>query len=403
VVTSAGSTNNRARYSPFVVRSAAPAPSRILVMVPHNTYLAYNKVGGTSAYINETDGSVYNEAHATKISLNRPYHTREWSNWDYPLLRFLEREGYDLSYVAEADVDANPGILEQHRAVIVSGHSEYWTKAMRDGFEAARDEGTNLFFAGANDAFWQVRYEDSSCADDDTVCASAGDRRTMVIYKMRSGDPVDPVSDPSLRTIRFRELDRSECELQGGVQWLDPGHFPDDGYADMTVTAAGAADPWLEGTGLTEGSTIVGMAGTEFDSFWPDCEVPSSPKILFQYQSGNFPAEIDSASVRYQEPGSGALVFSSGNLHFPFTLDSWRWNPTIFAGIPPQDTRMQQFTRNVLGEMQGPEPPVGPTNPVGSAPSGDDEQLKKCKKKAKRIENRGKRKKALKRCKKKFG
>jgi hypothetical protein len=359
VVTSSGSGNNQARYSPFVVRSAAPQAqaSKILVVVPQNTYLAYNKFGGTSAYINETNKSVYNKPHATKISLNRPYHTREWSNWDYPLTRFLEREGYDVSYVTDADVDTDPNILQQHQMAIVSGHSEYWTKNMRDGFQAARDNGVSLFFAGANDSFWQVRYEDSSCADNDTVCNTPGDRRTMVIYKMRSGDPVDPISDPALKTIRFRELNRSECEIQGRVQWLDPGYFPNDGYANMTVTSAGAADPWLQGSGLTTGSTIVGMAGTEFDSYWPTCQTPAAPKILFQYQSSQFPAEIDSASVRYQTPNSGARVFSSGNLHFPFTLDSWRWSPSLFTGIPAQDTRMQAFTRNVLADLQRPAPP----------------------------------------------
>ena len=201
VITSAGSTQNQARYSPFVVRSTAPQAqaSKILVVVPHNTYLAYNKFGGTSAYVNETNGHVYSGEHATKVSLNRPYHTREWSDWDYPMLRFLEREGYDVSYVADADVDANPNILQQHQMVIVSGHSEYWTKNMRDGFQNARDNGVSLFFAGGNDAFWQVRYEDSSCADDDTVCNNPGDRRTMVIYKMREGDPVDPITDPTRR------------------------------------------------------------------------------------------------------------------------------------------------------------------------------------------------------------
>ena len=360
VITSAGSTQNQARYSPFVVRSTAPQAqaSKILVVVPHNTYLAYNKFGGTSAYVNETNGHVYSGEHATKVSLNRPYHTREWSDWDYPMLRFLEREGYDVSYVADADVDANPNILQQHQMVIVSGHSEYWTKNMRDGFQNARDNGVSLFFAGGNDAFWQVRYEDSSCADDDTVCNNPGDRRTMVIYKMREGDPVDPITDPTLKTIRFRELNRSECELQGGVQWEDPGYFPDDGYANTTVTAAGAADRWMQGTGLTTGSTIVGMAGTEFDSFWPDCQTPAAPTILFQYKGDQPVPNTDATSVKYQTPGSGARVFSSGNLHFSFTLDSWRWNPALFTGIPPQDTRMQQFTRNVLGDMQRPAPPT---------------------------------------------
>ena len=89
-----------ARYYPFVVRSTAATPSDYLVVVPTNTYNAYNAWGGTSAYDNNTDGSIYSQNHATKESFNRPYLKREWRFWDYPLLRYLEREGFDVSYVS---------------------------------------------------------------------------------------------------------------------------------------------------------------------------------------------------------------------------------------------------------------------------------------------------------------
>ena len=60
---------------------------------------------------------------------------------------------------------------------------------MRDGFRMPRaTPGRTSSSRAANDAYWQVRYEDASCADDNTVCGNPGDRRTMVIYKMREGD-----------------------------------------------------------------------------------------------------------------------------------------------------------------------------------------------------------------------
>ena len=352
--------NFTARYSPFVVRSSAPqsSASSILVVVPYNTYLAYNKWGGTSAYENTTSGS-FHLAHATKVSFNRPFDRKHWSYWDLPLLHFLEREGYDVSYVSDTDVDANPNILLNHRAVIVSGHSEYWTKNMRDGFDAARDQGTNLLFAGANDAYWQVRYEDSSCADDNTVCGTIGDRRTMVIYKQETGDPTDPISNSSLKTIKWRDLGRPECELQGGVQY--GSWFPNDGYADYTTTAAGAADPWADGSGLSSGTTIKGLVGFEFDSFLPDCDVPGTPTILFSYQSAFTSADIDAAAVRYTANGSGARVFSSGSEQWAWGLDSYRWDPSLFTGIPAQNTAIQQLTRNMLTDMQKPASPVSLT------------------------------------------
>jgi VCBS repeat-containing protein len=352
-------SSNRARYSPFVVRSTAPqsSASSILVVVPFNTYLAYNAWGGTSAYDNNTNKSIFNLAHATKVSFNRPFDRKHWSYWDLPLLRFLEREGYDVSYVSDTDVDANPSILQQHRAVIVSGHSEYWSKNMRDGFDAARAAGTNIMFMGANDAYWQVRYEDSSCASDNTVCSNVGNRRTMVIYKQEGNDGTDPISDPALRTIKWRDLGRPECELQGGVQY--GSWFPNDGYADYTTTAAGASDAWASGAGLSTGSTISGLVGFEFDSFFPDCNVPGTPTILFSYQSAFTSADIDAAAVRYADNTSGARVFSSGSEQWAWGLDSYRWDPTLFTGIPATNPAIQQFTRNMLTDMQKPAAPSG--------------------------------------------
>ena len=298
-------------------------------------------------------------AHATKVSFNRPFHRREWRFWDIDVLRFLEREGYDVSYVSDTDVDANPQILQQHRAVIVSGHAEYWTKNQRNGFDAARDAGTNLFFAGANDAYWQVRYEDSSCADDNTVCGTVGDRRTMVIYKEEGNDGEDPNTDPSLETIQWRDLGSPECELQGGVQY--GSWFPNDGYRDYTTTAAGAADPWAAGSGLSNGSTVSGLVGFEYDSFFPSCAVPGTPQILFAYQGPETSAQYDSAAVKYTANGSGARVFSSGTEQWAWGLDSYRWDPTLFTGIPPTNPAIQQYTRNLLADMARPAPPASVT------------------------------------------
>ena len=359
-VLTSGSQSGSARYSPFVVRSNAPqaSASNVLVVVPFNTYLAYNQWGGASAYDNFTNGSTFDLDHATKVSFNRPFHRREWRNWDLPLLRFLEREGYDVSYVSDTDVDANPSILQQHRAVIVSGHGEYWTKGMRDGFDSARDHGTNLFFAGANDAYWQVRYEDSTCPSDDTICPASpgpGNRRTMVIYKEEGNDGEDPNTNPALETVLWRDLGRPECELQGGVQF--GSWFPNDGYRDYKVSAAGAADPWSTGTGWASNSNIVGLVGFEFDSFFPTCQPPGTPSILFTYQGPETSAQFDSAGVRYTTPTSGARVFSSGSMQWSWGLDSYRWDPSLFSGIPT-NAGVQQFTRNMLGDMARPAAPA---------------------------------------------
>jgi N,N-dimethylformamidase beta subunit-like, C-terminal len=237
----------------FVVRApAVPARrSTILVQVPVNTWEAYNNWGGKSLYnVNSTFG-----APANRVSFDRPIAPKgQWPIvWEVPLVRFLEREGYDLSYQTDVDTHLAPSSLLDHRLVMTSGHDEYWTKEMRDGLDTARDHGTNLAFMGANNGYWQVRYEDGT--------------QTMVGYK----SPTDPNPDPALKTILFRELGRPECALEG-VQHQGGYRHSTDENLDYRVNASALADAWFSGTGFDASSvcpTRSAASGTRCRPFRP--------------------------------------------------------------------------------------------------------------------------------------
>ena len=97
----------------FILRQPPTAPpSQILVHVPVNTWEAYNAWGGRSLY-NFTMERAY------RVSFERPFDhqaaTPLW--WEIQLVRFLEREGYDVSYATDIDTDANPASLLLHRLV----------------------------------------------------------------------------------------------------------------------------------------------------------------------------------------------------------------------------------------------------------------------------------------------
>ncbi len=315
----------------FVVREAPGRAAEYLVQVPVNTWEAYNGWGGKSLYrFNSTQG-----VPANRVSFDRPF---AWGGfgqpapftWEIQLVRFLEREGYDVGYQTDVDTDAAPQSLVLHRAVIAAGHGEYWTKGMRDAFDAARDVGTNLAFMGANTGYWQVRYEDGG--------------RTIVGYKSLA----DPYPDPALRTALFRDLGRPECELLG-VE-----HLSGMGHADYSVNPAAAGDPWFAGTGLTGGSVLPYLVGSEFDAiptFMPaPCAKPGLVDLL-QYRGplGNADA------VGYTAP-SGARVFASGSAQFSWGLDGFG---TSGRGAPPPDARLQQLVRNLLADLGRPAPPAG--------------------------------------------
>lgn len=131
----------------FVVRAPASRESAVLVQVPVNTWQAYNPWGGKSLDdFNSSTGA------ANHVSFDRPLVPAyvQVFLWELQLVRFLEREGYDVSYQTDVDTHRNPAELEHHRLVVTAGHGEYWTKELRDAFEQARDLGTNLAFMGAN-------------------------------------------------------------------------------------------------------------------------------------------------------------------------------------------------------------------------------------------------------------
>jgi hypothetical protein len=349
LILTSGSAAGSAGIVPFVVRSAPARASRILVVAPVNTWQAYNAWGGKSLYLSLLGSNPKDYAHA--VSFDRPYDattSRTLLYWEYPLVRFLERYGYDVSYTTDIAVDRDPAELQRHRLVIIPGHSEYWTKAMRDAAEAARDAGTNLAFIGGNDAYWQARYAD--------------DRRTLLEFRASS---LDPEPDEATKTVRFRDLQapRPECTLVG-VEWQG-GWESDQIPHSFAVDAAALGDPWFKGTGFTATSTLDRLVGYEWDAIEPGCSGPT-PRVFFHYEGAPAPPvrppfkrtwySTNADVVAYTAP-SGARVFATGSIQFSWGLDGFArslpdGNP-LFTDRAPPDPRLQRFMRNVLDDLSG--------------------------------------------------
>ena len=337
-----GTAAGRGSWVPFIVRAPASQRSAILVQAAVNTWQAYNDWGGYSLYKGPTGASC--KSVCSRVSFDRPYDPRTPNFWEYelPLAHFLEESGADVSYTTDVDTDRNPAELLEHRLVIVAGHDEYWTKAMRDGFDAARAAGTNLAFMGANDGYWQMRYAD--------------DRRTIVEYRLRN---LDPEPDPRLKTMRFRDLvpPRPECALEG-VQYVRNGGVESLGSQhDYSVAPGALADRWFAGTGFTQSSTLAGLVGYEWDAVVPGCVRPA-PTGLFHFAGS--PAAAD--AVRFTAP-SGALVFSAGSLSFAKGLDDFRLRS---QAVPSGDPRLEAFVRNALADLVRPAAPLAVTVSAGT-------------------------------------
>ncbi|MGZ3429452.1 MAG: N,N-dimethylformamidase beta subunit family domain-containing protein, partial [Polyangia bacterium] len=147
-----------ARFAPFVVRDRRAVD--VLAIVPTNTDEAYNAWGGESLYTDSRYGLA--AGHGYEVSFDRPFEAGGQGGYflysAMPTIEYLEANGYDVTYAVDHDVHVDSSLLPRARLVMVLAHDEYWSRTMRDHYEAARAAGVSLAFLGANIGFWQVRF-----------------------------------------------------------------------------------------------------------------------------------------------------------------------------------------------------------------------------------------------------
>jgi hypothetical protein len=342
----------------FVVRDD-DSHSDLLFQTSDTTWQAYNSYGGNSLY---EGGPGVSPGRAYKVSYNRPLTVRgpipEDSpfNAEYPMVRWLERNGYDVSYFTGVDADRRGAEILEHKAFLSVGHDEYWSAQQRENVEAARDAGVNLAFFSGNEVFWKTRWEDS-------IDGSGTDHRTLVCYKETHAndkiDPEDEIWTGTWRDPRFSsETDAHEPEnaLTGTIFTVNSGtsaiQVPaTDGKMRLwRNTSVASLEP---GQTATLADETLGFEWDEdldngfrpaglFDLSSTTVEVPER---VLDYGSSYGPGTATHHLTLYRAP-SGALVFGVGTVQW-----SWGLDGEHDRGGPPADPRMQQATVNLFADM----------------------------------------------------
>ena len=331
-------------YIIFVVRED-DRRSDYLFQSSVTTYQAYNRWGGKSLYALNS-----NEKPARKVSFNRPYAQSpnpvaahglgagDFTAWEYNMVRWLEREAYDVTYSTNIDTHANRQLFKGHKAWLSVGHDEYWTWEMRAHVEQAREQGVGLAFFSANVCYWQIRLEPSQI--------TKGRNRTIVSYKddAVTADPYALDDDPRnnhLVTTRWREppVSRPEESLIGVMFEGDPVD------ADIVITNP---THWsMSGTGLRAGAHLPGLLGYEADRMFGSA--PAGTEILaespFILGGTQHVANMSSYST-----AQGVEVFAIGSIQWSWALDDF--NAPGLRACRLNDAA-QQITRNVLARLGG--------------------------------------------------
>ena len=342
--------NNGSSHMVFIVRDDS-GNSPILFKTSDATWQAYNHYRYFSLYIGET--TTY--SHAVKVSYNRPFYTRDglgggngtkdWLfNAEYPMIRWMERNGYNVSYTTDLDMDrdTSPITPSMHKIMMSVGHDEYWSGAERAKFENARDAGVHLAFFSGNEVYWKTRWEDN--------------HRTLVCYKegtmgeYNCGGKCDP--EINIWTGLWRDGCtpeylpndgcRPETSLSGQISWSNsrgaievPSKYKDLRFWRHTSIASS-----------TSGQTTIlpfGTLGDEWDAYQDQFESTyPAHRILF---SSTF-LNGQTHNLSLYRHSSGALVFGAGTIQWAWGLDENHDNGISLASLD-----MQQATVNLFADM----------------------------------------------------
>jgi hypothetical protein len=314
------------RYVPFVVRAANPGSrSRTVIISPTNTYQAYNNFGGRSFYP-ESLGDPQSPARATQVSFDRPYDQEaglgRYPLWEKYLVDWMTREGRQFEVLTDSDLE-EPTSLSNYSAVIIAGHSEYWTTAARATLEAFSRRGGHLAVLSGSTMWWQVRLSNNkrsltgfNGAEFDPNFGSADATVTTNWFAHPVNNPENRILATSFRNGGFtNKVDAPN----------DYSLKPLDQRTPWTVTNA---SHWVfVGTGLTNGQTFGReIAGLEVDGVLFNCDIAG--RVSGAEGSDEAPLNYHILAVIPASNGWGTMGFyvnSAGGGVFNAATQGWVW------------------------------------------------------------------------------
>jgi hypothetical protein len=380
----------------FVIRDEGHTRMPFVVVLATATHQAYNtwpgpERGGKSLYgFNSSDeiptdspspAGSFNQA--VEVSFDRPFYVGSGSadvgTWETPMIRFLEKTGYDVAYATDQDLDRDPEYFKNRKAIVFVGHSEYWSRKMFDNALAARDAGVHMLFATGNTLLWQVRFEPGA----------GGDQSTMVCYKTAWRN--DPENDAAFAALNKGDVEGSKKHFGLVTRlWKNLEYKPEVGIDErrsgMLLTGIESAAafsywyPWGDfvvrepthwiyaGTGLKYDDRIKGVMGYEIDStkIGDATFDPWRPKGQLRISTMIDKDGASRGSSAYYVADSGAEVVGIGAIAFSWALDS-------FASGDPSavDPRAQKMVTNALDRWLVSTPKPTPAGDAGVGGSSD--------------------------------
>ena len=240
----------------------------------------------------------------------------EFLLWEHPLAFWMEREGYDVTYISNLDTHRDAHGLRRAKGFLSVGHDEYWTQEMYDHVSDARDAGVNLAFLSGNSVSGRIYLKSSAAGQADRIFG-----------RWDQG--------PAANFQNEQELMGARSYGVGAADWI-----------------CQAPDHWLfAGTGLKQGEGIPQLVGWEYHGpplrEDPNLVVVASGKI----KTYNRESDRTYAATIYPGP-KGNFVFNAATCWWNMLLSRppGAVNPPNTDFTKP-DPRVQRITKNLLARM----------------------------------------------------
>jgi hypothetical protein len=389
----------------FVVRAAAPDPTRPLLVLTTNTWNAYNDFGGPNlytggthvsferplapGYLRKPDGpgsrvtvvDAPDPAMTTHLAYVRDHQLSPWAgsagwpNAELPFVRWAEDRGYGIDYAVNTDLDHVPDLLDGRRLYLSVGHDEYWTAGMRDAVESFTGAGGNAAFLSGNTAFWQVRIEDGERTmvgykDQLKRDPVYGTDRQHLLSAMWSdhlvGRPENHLTGVSFSRGGYHRIGRNVAAGAGGYTVYRPGHWVFEGtgvtYGDLIGAGSVVVGYECDGCDLTLRDGLPVPTGS--DGTPTDLEILGlAPAQHFTHESAprpvpeGHPSEGEFIAARVfgtRDPDAVARlahghavmgIHRPGGHVFTAGTTEWAW------GLAGRDPVIERITANVIDRL----------------------------------------------------
>jgi hypothetical protein len=320
-------------YVVFIVRDDRECD--VLVQASDHTWAAYNRWPDEWSLYDDGEKTWY-WGPGVQVSWNRPYAkycqlvdaplslgSGEFLLWELPLVHWLEKEAYDVSYTGNGDTHADAAGLRRARLWISVGHDEYWTLEMHDNVKAAIAGGLNVAFLSGNTCYGLV-----------DLHPGHGGAPARALRRIGQFGPLEPrvVAEefPEMAALPRRGPD--EALLIGARSC-----YPLTGTAAWICTRE---KHWIfDGSGMRDGDRVPGLVGWEFHGMpaaIPGLEVVAQGLIR-----------------RRGAPTYTATVYPGPRGNFVFNAATCWWSDGLSA--PPG------YVRPVYGQkshLAGPDPRI---------------------------------------------